>query len=204
MFRKPRTEKKANGQDLNIGPGYYNTSKAVNLVKPKAQAAKISPVKDRPSKQRDNGEQELQYSFKVFGDDAKSFTIGAKRLERVERSPGPGDYNHERSDSVTKTRAPAVDFTKNPDRDSPSNDKHLPEFYEVERFYNYPKEIPNFTIGQKREEKQEEKPGPGEYDVNSALTKPRIMGSHKFSPTRETLKTGFAPKKARPSTASKK
>lgn len=172
-------------------------------MKPKSKGTRISPIKERPVSQKlDNVE--LQYSSKVFGSDAKTFTIGAKRKERVERSPGPGDYDHERSDSVTKTRAPAVDFAKNPERDSPNKSVDTPDFYELERFYNYPKEIPNFSMGQKREDKQDERPGPGEYDVQSALTKPRVMGAHKFSPTRETAKSGTAPKKARPSTGSKK
>jgi hypothetical protein len=59
VIRKPKTEKKADGQELNIGPGYYNTSKALKIVKPKTQVARISPVKDRPEKQRDSGELEL-------------------------------------------------------------------------------------------------------------------------------------------------
>lgn len=174
----------------------------MNFIKPKSKGARISPAKERATRQQDTVE--LQYSSKAFGEDAKGFTIAAKRKERVEQSPGPGQYDHERSDSVTKTRAPAVDFAKNPERDSPTKSVDTPDFYVLDRFYNYPKEIPNFSMGQKREDKQDEKPGPGEYDVQSALTKPRVLGAHKFSPSRETAKSGTAPRKARPSTGGKK
>ena len=48
-----------------------------------------------------------------FGSNAKSFTIGKKRAEKREDSPGPGEYEVSRSDSVTKQRVPhAVDFEK--------------------------------------------------------------------------------------------
>ena len=40
-----------------------------------------------------------------FGENTKSMTIGVKRDSRVERSPGPGHYQAERSDSLTKTRS---------------------------------------------------------------------------------------------------
>jgi len=51
----------------------------------------------------------------------------------------------------------------------------------VERFYNYPKEIPNYTIGEKRLEKPKEGgAGPGEYSLNDSATKPRTTGSHQF------------------------
>jgi len=51
----------------------------------------------------------------------------------------------------------------------------------MDRFYTYPKEIPIYSIGQKREMKQDQKPGPGEYDVNLSQLKPRTPGG-KFSP----------------------
>ena len=48
----------------------------------------------------------------------------------------------------------------------------------MERFYNYPKEIPNYSIGELRPEKAREGPGPGEYNLDDSPTKPRITGFH--------------------------
>lgn len=47
-----------------------------------------------------------QYDVKgmSFGENTKSFTIGVKRESKIEHSPGPGSYNADRSDSVTKSR----------------------------------------------------------------------------------------------------
>lgn len=163
----------------NIGPGYYDVDKGMNYTKPSSKTAKISPVKERPTpKQQENTE--LQYASKKFGDGVKTFTIGTKRKERVENSPGPGEYDHERSVSATKTRVPSVDFTKTGERFSPMKASDSPD-YDIERFYNYPKEIPNYSLGQKRELKQDQKPGPGEYEVNLSQTKARTPGG-KISP----------------------
>ena len=118
-----------------------------------------------------------------FGDNAKGFTIGVKRQARQEDSPGPGQYDAARSDSVTKNRPPsAVDFDKTTGRisnESPERDQS-PDFGPVDRFYNYPKEIPNFSIGEKRPEKTREGPGPGEYNLDDSAVKPRTTGYHQF------------------------
>ena len=49
-----------------------------------------------------------------------------------------------------------------------------------ERFYNYPKEVPVYSIGEKRPEKPKDGPGPGEYNLDESATKPRVRGSHQF------------------------
>ena len=49
-----------------------------------------------------------------------------------------------------------------------------------ERFYNYPKEVPIYSIGEKRPEKPKDGPGPGEYDLDMSATKPRVRGHHEF------------------------
>lgn len=72
-----------------------------------------------------------------FGSNTKSFTIGKKRADRNEQSPGPGEYEVSRSDSVTKQRVPqAADFEKTTGRreESPARDSSS-ELGTVERFY---------------------------------------------------------------------
>ena len=50
----------------------------------------------------------------------------------------------------------------------------------LERFYQWPKELPIYSIGEKRPEKPKEGPGPGEYNLDDSATKPRTVGFHKF------------------------
>jgi hypothetical protein len=39
-----------------------------------------------------------------FGKDAKSFTIGEKYAEKYDQNLGPGTYNHEKADVLTKPK----------------------------------------------------------------------------------------------------
>ena len=52
------------------------------------------------SRKVDNAQ--LQYAEWKFGDITKSFTIGNRRKEKIRQSPGPGDYDHSRSDLFSK------------------------------------------------------------------------------------------------------
>ena len=117
-----------------------------------------------------------------FGDNSKGFTIGVKREARAEHSPGPGEYEAFRSDSATKHKSPsAADFKKTTGRQdgSPARDQSS-ELTSPERFYQYPKEVPVYTIGEKRPEKPSQGPGPGEYNLDESATKPRTSGYHQF------------------------
>ena len=117
-----------------------------------------------------------------FGSNSKGFTIGVRRESRREGSPGPGEYEVARSDSQTKNRNDnSVDFQKLSGRREMSPDNEdTGELGNVERFYQYPKEVPNYSIGEKRPEKPRDGPGPGEYNLDDSATKPRTVGSHKF------------------------
>ena len=87
-----------------------------------------------------------------FGETTKSFTIGQRREQNQEMSPGPGSYSPERSDSQTKTRTSAVDFSKTTiRREVKVESQPGPGDVEKERFYNYPKEQPVYSIPEKRE-----------------------------------------------------
>jgi len=117
---------------------------------------------------------------------------------------------------LTKTRNAAADFAKSPERPSlnPDNADSSPLQYQAERFYNYPKEYPNYTMGEKREQPIEQKPGPGEYEVDSPLTKTRapacqISPSKSMSLQKSTLGSkrstrSGASKKAKPTTSVQK
>ena len=135
--------------------------------------------------QADHGSAPGTYDVKgmSFGENTKSMTIGVKRESRVERSPGPGEYDANRSDSLTKSRPPqSVNFDKTTGRGegtSPARDSS-PDFGETDRFYHYPKEKPIYSIGQKRPEKPRDGPGPGEYNLDDSATKPRTSGYHQF------------------------
>ena len=41
-----------------------------------------------------------------FNSGVKPFTIAQKREKAIPRTAGPGEYDHERADSMTKVRAP--------------------------------------------------------------------------------------------------
>lgn len=117
-----------------------------------------------------------------FGENTKSFTIGVKRDSRVEGSPGPGSYDHSRSESQTKNRSPnTVDFDRTTGRKdaSPARDASG-EVGNQERFYQYPKQVPVYSIGERRPEKPKDGPGPGEYNLDDSAVKPRTMGHHQF------------------------
>ena len=51
-----------------------------------------------------------------FNSNTKSFTIGEKRTERVVESMGPGTYNPDVADGVTKPKAPNVNMGSSPSR----------------------------------------------------------------------------------------
>ncbi len=51
---------------------------------------------------------------KPFGADLGKITIGKKVDERIETSVGPGHYNPERSDSLTKPRTVSVNLDSSP------------------------------------------------------------------------------------------
>ena len=81
---------------------------------------------------------------------------------------------------MTKDRQPSpVAFDKTTGRkESPGYDGPEPE--SLPRFYQWPKELPIYTIAEKRPEKPKEGPGPGEYNLDDSAVKPRTTGMHQF------------------------
>lgn len=196
-------------------PGQYNVSAADNQTKFKTKAAVI-PQKTsnvRASYRLDDRKPSPgEYNVaKPFGSDAKGFTIGTKKEKTIEVSPGPGDYNKDRSESLTKHRSRDVSFGKESrgKEDAQAQDRAAPGQYVSERFYQWGKELPIFSMGQKREEIVDmTTPGPGSYAKESPQTMSRVKGTpsmgkvanHNYSPVKSASQmSGKSGKKPRAS-----
>ena len=53
---------------------------------------------------------------KRFNSNVKSFTISEKRETRTERTVGPGEYDTNRADSLTKSKSPNINMGSSPSR----------------------------------------------------------------------------------------
>ena len=53
---------------------------------------------------------------KRFGEDTKSFRIGEKREVRIEQTAGPGTYEADRADAITKQKTPNINMGSSPAR----------------------------------------------------------------------------------------
>ena len=103
-----------------VGPGNYNTDKAHSLTKSKSQAAIIDKTK-RPNsfaaKAQDGSAGPGQYNDGIrFNSSVKSFRIGEKRTEIPKESMGPGAYDPDKADRMTKPKIKNIDLGKSPSR----------------------------------------------------------------------------------------
>ena len=53
---------------------------------------------------------------KRFNSNVKSFTISEKRNTRTEKTVGPGEYDTNRADSLTKSKSPNINMGSSPSR----------------------------------------------------------------------------------------
>jgi hypothetical protein len=51
-----------------------------------------------------------------FGENPKNFTLGIRRHVNIPVTAGPGEYNHENADLLTKIRNPAWQWSNNQGR----------------------------------------------------------------------------------------
>ncbi len=51
-----------------------------------------------------------------FNSNVKSFKIGEKRDENIPQTMGPGAYDHEKADGVTKSKMPNINMGSSPSR----------------------------------------------------------------------------------------
>ena len=110
-----------------------------------------------------------------FNSNTKSFRIGEKHEERIERTAGPGEYRPERADGITKQKIPNVNLGTSPARPGMAiKDKDFevaPGQYNHEQAFG--SDAKSFRIGEKREGRIDKTAGPGEYSPERAdvLTK---------------------------------
>ena len=86
---------------------------------------------------------------------------------------GPGEYNAERADSLTKAKAPNIDLGKSPSRPT-TFARDGTEFHTAPGQYDDGKRwntgVKGFKIGEKREKPIKKTAGPGEYSPERAET----------------------------------
>ena len=105
-----------------------------------------------------------------FNTGVKSFKIGEKRETRIEQTAGPGTYEPERADSLTKQKMPNIDLGSSPARPqsfAKANDTEAaPGKYDDGIRFN--SGVKGFKIGEKRETRIELTAGPGTYEPTRA------------------------------------
>ena len=85
---------------------------------------------------------------------------------------GPGTYDPDRADGVTKQKIPNVNMGSSPSRGSfiKKDDANLGPGQYDDRNYEFSSNTKSFTIGEKRQEKIVETMGPGHYSPERADT----------------------------------
>jgi len=98
-----------------------------------------------------------------FNSNAKSFRIGEKREERITKTIGPGAYDYEKADAVTKCKLVNVTMGGSPSR--PASFSRGGDVNVAPGQYNSDKEFgvetKSFRIGEKRIERTVDSLGPG-------------------------------------------
>ena len=171
----------------HIGPGSYSVSQT--QLKPRSPSVSLGARRFKndsrsPFRPSTNGAENADFSHKPFGSDVKSFTIGAKRQEKRDTVPGPGQYLHDlnRAESMTKVKNPAVRFDSGCERPNHFVKKDMnyaePGTYQVQKEFG--SNAKSFKMGAStpRVTKIESQHlGPGVYDVTKAFeaTKPRVV-----------------------------
>ena len=161
----------------NVGPGQYNPDVADTVTKQRTPNINLGSAPARPIPRNDVDVAPGQYDYgKGFGEDVPTFKIGEKRPDPAPyNNVGPGQYNPDVADSVTKQRAPNVNLGSSPARPIPRNDVDVaPGQYDYGKGFG--EDVPTFKIGEKRPDPAPyNNVGPGQYnpDVADSVTKQR-------------------------------
>ena len=157
-----------------MGPGAYDPEKADSLTRSKAPNINLGSSPSRPGTFAQGGDVNVapgQYDHGgKFGDDTKSFRIGEKRPEKTREGMGPGAYDPEKADGMTKSRSPNINLGSSPSRPgsfaqggdvnvAPGQYDHGGKFGDGAK---------SFRIGEKRPERPNDGIGPGAYDPDRA------------------------------------
>ena len=136
-----------------MGPGAYDPEKADAITKSKTPNINMGSSPSRPKSFAKEGDIDVapgQYDDgKRWNSNVKSMTIGQKRETRAERTAGPGEYDHEKADAVTKSKMPNITMGSSPSR--PKSFAKGGDFDvspgQYDDGYRFGKEVKSFTIG---------------------------------------------------------
>ena len=93
------------------------------MTKQKTPAINLGSSPARPARKTDINVAPGQYDDGIrFNSAVKPFKIGQKRERAVQDTIGPGQYNPEIADIITKNKAPNVNLGSTPARPMPRND----------------------------------------------------------------------------------
>lgn len=161
-----------------VGPGTYDVDRAQTVTKTKTTTTiNMASSPGRPSsfaRKTDVDVAPGQYDDRnyQFGSNSKGFTIGEKRETKIDGGVGPGTYDVDRAQNVTKTRTTTtIDMSSSPGRPNTfarAADSNLSPGQYDDRSYKFGNNAKGFTIGEKRETRIESTVGPGSYDVDKA------------------------------------
>ena len=160
------------------GPGHYRPELADAHTRNRSPEFdwSRSPKRPEPNIDVNNGPGSIIGS-KKFGDMLPKKTIGVRRETQIPRTPGPGEYRPETADGHTKARSSGYEWHKSPGRqEAKSNPNNGPG--SIVKAKQFGDDLPNTTIGVRRDEQVSRSPGPGEYKHENAdgLTKNRAPG----------------------------
>jgi len=156
------------------GPGAYEPDRADGQTKPKMPNITMGGSPSRPASFAKSGDVNVapgQYDDGIrFNSGVKGFKIAEKREHRVAETMGPGAYDPEVADKMTKPKMPNITMGGSPSRPASfakSGDVNVaPGQYDDGIRFN--SGVKGFKIAEKRENRVTETMGPGAYDPDMA------------------------------------
>ena len=162
-----------------MGPGAYSPERADALTKSKTPNINMGTSPSRPKSFAKSGDVDVapgQYDDGVrWNSNVKAMKIREKRPEKVREGMGPGAYEPDRAEKLTKSKMPNVTMGKSPSRPqsfAKGGDVNVaPGQYDDGVRWN--SNVKGGRIGEKRAEKTRDGMGPGAYSPEraDALTK---------------------------------
>ena len=176
-----------------MGPGTYDADRADGVTRSKMPNINMGspPAKGSFNKKDDAIIGPGQYNDgRTFGSETKPFINGEKRVVRIVKTMGPGEYSPERGDALTEQKIPNIIMGLSPSRGSFTkiDDANIgPGQYDDSK--DFGKVIKSIKIGEKRQEKIVETMDPDQYSpergdvLNKIKTVTINMGRSPARPT---------------------
>lgn len=156
--------------DPSLGPGTYEADKAMQSIMPRSKSTAFkSPRATRLPQRTEISPDADDRHVRPFGSELKGINFGRKYEFKADDNPKIGQYEPERAEAITKTRArntyiaKDVKYYERPPETLPDPgqyDGHIRQFGS---------EAKSFKMGQKYEEKYDANLGPGSYEPDRAL-----------------------------------